>query len=688
MAMPSNQSTDFSTAHRIPASIIVALGLAATALGQANEPAKPLVAKTPRVPAIGIEVAADVRTQLREQTDALGQEIDALARRYAETPPLLRYLPDIQIYHKAVDWALRHQIFFRQSELETARELLATGSERATQLANGRTPWTRVTGLVVRGYVSRLDDSVQPYGLVIPQSVSTDPWRKRRLDVWLHGRDNKLSELKFIHQRRTNAGQFTPRDTIVLHPYGRFCNAFKFAGEADVLEALAHAKIQYPVDDNRVSIRGFSMGGGGCWHLGAHFAGDWVAVAPGAGFAESLEYLGLAKKNAMPPAYEQALWGLYDATKYAGNLFNTATVAYSGEIDKQRQAAQIMEDHLAGEGLALRHVIGPDTGHKYHPAAKAEIDERINAVATNGRNPMPIGVRLVTRTLRYARQAWVGVDGLEQHWKPARVEVRLASNELVEASTDNVSRLILSMPSGLCPLQPNGQPTVIIDGEKLAGARVRTDRSWESLFVRAFGKWRAVGRFEFAGLAKRPGLQGPIDDAFMDRFLMVRPTGQAMNRLAAQWTEAQLGQALSDWELQFRAKPLVKDDGDVTGADIADCNLILWGDPESNSVIARVIDQLPLTWSETTLQLGQAEAEAATHSPVLIFPNPLNPKRYVVLNSGFTFSRFGHSSNATQTPKLPDWALADMRQPYNAGNPDCIAAAGFFNERWQPQKAE
>ena len=79
MAMPSNQSTDFSTARRIPASIIVALGLAITALGQANEPTKPLVAKTPRVPAIGIELAADVRTQLREQTDALGQRIDALA---------------------------------------------------------------------------------------------------------------------------------------------------------------------------------------------------------------------------------------------------------------------------------------------------------------------------------------------------------------------------------------------------------------------------------------------------------------------------------------------------------------------------------------------------------------------------------------------------------------------------------
>ncbi|MEC8973103.1 MAG: hypothetical protein VX509_04230, partial [Verrucomicrobiota bacterium] len=428
--------------------------------------------------------------------------------------------------------------------------------------------------------------------------------------------------------------------------------------------------------------------GGGCWHLGTHLAADWMAVAPGAGFAESLDYLGLARKNEMPPVHEQALWGLYDATKYAGNLFNTATVAYSGEIDKQKQAADIMARYLADEGLTLHHVIGPDTAHKYHPAAKAEIDERINAAAAKGRNPVPSEVRLVTRTLRYNRQAWVRVDGLEAHWQPARVEARLANNERVEVTTENVSRLMLSMPSGRCPLRPNVNPAVVIDGTVLAGARVRTDRSWESLFVKALGKWRAVGRYEFAGLAKRPGLQGPIDDAFMDRFLMVRPTGKARSPLAGRWTTAQLVQAISDWELQFRAKPLVKDDNDLTGADIADCNLILWGDPNSNSVIARVIDRLPLKWTETTLQLGQAKADPATHAPVLIFPNPLNPRRYAVLNSGFTFSRFGHMSNATQTPKLPDWALVDMRQPYNAGDPDCIAAAGFFDERWQAPTPE
>ena len=582
--------------------------MASAALGQAETSSPTLVAETPRVPAVGIEIPEDTRLALRERTDALGQAIDQLRDQFTETPPLLRFLPDVQVYHKAVDWALRHRLFFKEGAFKTAEDLLAEGTERAKQLANGKTPWTRQPGLIVRGYISRLDGSVQPYGLVLPQSFSTDPWRKRRLDIWLHGRDNKLSELKFIQQHRPSTGQFVPPDTIVLHPYGRFCNAFKFAGEVDVHEALGHVKQNYPVDNSRVSIRGFSMGGAGCWHLAAHHAGDWAAAAPGAGFAESLEYLGLSKKGTLPPQYERTLWGLYDATLYAGNFFNTATVAYSGEDDKQIQAARIMERFLTGEGLTLRHIIGPKTGHKYHPAAKAEIDERINAIVARGRNAIPSEVRLVTRTLRYNRQAWVQGDGLDEHWIPARVEAGLIGNRHIEISTLNVSRLVLSMQSGTCPLRPNDSPTVIIDGQKLSGDRVRTDRSWESRFIKALGQWRLVGRFEFAGLAKRPGLQGPIDDAFMDRFVMVKPPGRANSEAIGKWTEAQLGQALSDWELQFRAKPRVVDDIDLTRDDIENSNLILWGDAGSNLLIYRIIDQLPLNWTSDTRALGQAEA--------------------------------------------------------------------------------
>ena len=79
----------------------------------------------------------------------------------------------------------------------------------------------------------------------------------------------------------------------MLHLYGRFCNASKLAGEVDFFEALDAVKKHYPIDENRIVIRGFSMGGASAWHIGAHFAGLWAAVAPGAGFSESAQFLHL-----------------------------------------------------------------------------------------------------------------------------------------------------------------------------------------------------------------------------------------------------------------------------------------------------------------------------------------------------------------------------------------------------------
>lgn len=68
-------------------------------------------------------------------------------------------------------------------------------------------------------------------------------------------------------------GEFTPRDTIVMHLHGRFCNASKLAGEVDFFEALNDVRKHYHVDDNRILIRGFSLGGASAWSIGTHFAG-------------------------------------------------------------------------------------------------------------------------------------------------------------------------------------------------------------------------------------------------------------------------------------------------------------------------------------------------------------------------------------------------------------------------------
>jgi len=380
---------------------------------------------------------------------------------------------------------------------------------------------------------------------------------------------------------------------------------------------------------------------------------------------------------------------LYDCTEYAANLFNCPTVAYSGEKDRQKQAADIMTKALGAEGIDLVHIIGVGAGHQYTKDARDEINRRIDAIVEIGRNPVPPQLRFTTWTLRYNHSSWVEIDGLEEHWKRALIEARREGGpgNAPIFSTQNVSAFTLDFPTGLGPLvvrpTPGAQIQVVIDGKPVKSTRPRSDRSWTAHFRKINEEWRSVPTVDDGVLRKRPGLQGPIDDAFMDSFLMVRPTGKARHERIGKWIEGEMTHAIEHWRKQFRGEPRVKDDRDITEADIAAHNLVLWGDPASNSLLSRIADRLPVKWDAGQVKVGKDRFEADHHVPVLIYPNPLNHRRYVVLNSGFTFREYDYLNNARQVPKLPDYAVIDIETPPSTRAPGKVARAGFFDERWE-----
>jgi dienelactone hydrolase len=662
---------------------LAALLLTLTTAARADGPRDNLPDQVRPIPPLGVPISAPERTELQSGVDELGKEIEDLRMALQSRPALLELLPDVQIYHKAVRYALAYNEFYDVREVPIARSLLKRGLERAQQLRTGKVPWTTATGLVVRGYRSKIDGSVQPYGLVVPPSYEPATPHAFRLDTWFHGRGETLTELSFINSRQQSPGEFTPPHTFVLHLYGRYCNANKFAGEVDLFEALDHVRQHYPIDENRIVVRGFSMGGAATWHIAVHHAGLWAAAAPGAGFSETAEFLKEFQKETLQPTwYERKLWHLYDATDYAVNLFNCPTVAYSGEIDSQKQAADMMAKALAAEGMTLTHLIGPKTGHGYHPQVKAEINRRIDSIAARGRDPVPRRVRFTTWTLRYNQMLWVTVDSLGEHWERARLDAELIDDHTVQVKTHNVTAFTLSMPAGHCPLDATRRVTVVIDGKPVRSVpEPLTDRSWTAHFHQ-YGGW-AVGSPPDGTLRKRHGLQGPIDDAFFDSFLMVRPTGKPLHDKTGAWVAAEMEHAITHWRQQFRGDAPVKKDDALTDADVAASNLILWGDPSSNKVLARIADELPIRWDAESIRVGEQTYDARHHVPVLIYPNPLNPKRYVVLNSGFTYREYDYLNNARQVPRLPDFAVIDVQTPVSFQAPGGIATAGFFDEAWQ-----
>ncbi|HVL15111.1 MAG TPA: prolyl oligopeptidase family serine peptidase, partial [Gemmata sp.] len=353
-----------------------------------------LAAALPALPAAADGPADNIPDNVRpippKGNPVAAEDLAEIKKGLAELQTLIKeigkhdLLPDVLNYEKAARWAIEYDEVYDgptpKSKGKVAKagtnviKVLAAGLERAKAMKDGKTPWTTQTGPVLRGYQSKIDGSVQPYWLIVPAEYDFKADKKHRLDFWWHGRGETLSEAQFMVNPANASGIIPAPGAFVLHPYGRYCNANKFAGEIDTFECLDHAKKHYRIDEDRLVSRGFSMGGAACWQFGVHYPTLWAACAPGAGFSETPEFLNVFQKEKVEPTwYEKKLWHMYNATDYAQNLFNLPTVAYSGADDRQKQAADVMAREMKKVGLELTHVIGPKTGHSYEKAAKVEV---------------------------------------------------------------------------------------------------------------------------------------------------------------------------------------------------------------------------------------------------------------------------------------------------------------------------
>jgi hypothetical protein len=610
----------------------------------------------------------EISTPERERVQAKLAELTKLVAQKAATSPLVN---DVQIFLKAVDFALRFNEFYDKKDV--AKDVakmdwaLAQAKERLEQLANH--PWSTQKGVVVRGFTSAIDGTVQSYGMVIPEGL--DLTKPAPLYVWLHGRNSPETDLHWLSNRSKNAGEVHPDDTLVLHAYGRQCLGFKGPGEIDVLEAIAHAETQYQIDHERIVLMGFSMGGGGSKSVGCHYTDHFCAIHTGAGYSETAKFTHLKVEDV--PAMEQTLWGVNDVPCYVRNLFTIPFSCYSGEMDGQIQAARVLEESFKEHGKTLIHLIGPDTQHKYHPDTLKQALALVKEAVVKGRPTDQPTLSFQTRTLQYNKLFWLEALGLNEHWKDSRIDAEAKGND-VALKTMNISRLRVTWPA----LLKGG--TVTIDGAAVKLAKVLATGAD---LVKEGNTWRPAKASDDEGLRKTPGQQGPIDDCFNSAFLVVEPTGTSPNEKFQRWSAFEAAHFRDRWAGAIRGDVRVKKDTEVTDDDLKKFNLLLWGDATSNKLVAKVLPKLPITWDAKTITVGAKTFPAGDNALAMIYPNPLSPTKYVVLNSGLTWRENSDRNNAQQNPKLGDWAVISFEIAPNQDAAGKIAATDFFDEHWK-----
>jgi predicted esterase len=628
--------------------------------------------------AVGPPDEAALKT-IRDKTDQLARAIADLKKQGVPDAKLV----DVEVFHKAAVWIVRHEEWYGKDYAKWTVEDLDRGLDRAALAKKGEFPWLTHVGRETRAYRSAIDGSVQPFAVILPKGYPGEATQRWRLDLILHGRDDTLNEAKFLQKNGPTAPGAL--DHIELHVMGRGNNAFRWAGERDVFEAL-HAfrnteKTLHgrdTVDADRIVLRGFSMGGAGAWHLGLHYPSFWCAVSPGAGFSHSV---GVVKD---PPPYVEKTLRIYDAVNYAENVFDVPVTAYGGDKDPQLDAAKSIEAKVKPLGLPMTLLIGKDTAHAYQPDSLKEILKLQGEQAAKGRPAYPSKVRFVTCTPRFGECFHVTVLRQEHQYERTLVEVD-CDDANFRVKTENLRAVEIRLPATW-----KKDPTLDIDGKKVtvqvgpgstgkpALLLEKREDGWASVEPRA---WYADADKQ---LSKSATLAGPIDDAFTGSFLCVRGTGKPWHSATGRYVDAELQRFTKEWSKWFRGELPVKNDVDVTPEDIEKKHLILFGDPSSNALLAKVLPKLPLQWNEKEIALAGKTFAADGHVPVLIYPNPLQPKRYVVLNSGHTFHTPDfEGTNRLLYPRLGDFAvLKPGKEPLTVE----VVTAGLFDEQWRAPK--
>jgi hypothetical protein len=633
-----------------------------------------------------IQLKPEEIAKIQSKTAEIETLLSALKSRHADSD----LTGDVEVYAKAGRFLLEYpELIVNQNAVDHTMTVLDQGIERGKQLSAGQSPWTSGKKQI-HAYYSAVDGSVQPYAITLPESY--DPHKPTRLYVWLHGRQNNTTESEFLFAQQTFRPGNPPvadNGQIQLDCFGRINGAgWHWAGEADVFEAIAAVEKRFPIDEKRILIRGFSQGGEGAWHVALHHPDRFAAAEIGAGT--------WSRRSQMPglEPYQLAVLKIWEnMEEWALNAFNLPLAGHDGDADTQissipgpppgtpsrgqlesslRARAQLEKEGFPAEGEPdFFHMKGtPDiflisqsTGHGTSPLVRQRLDAFLKEWGDKGQSS-PDHIRFLTYTTRYNRDYWVTIDALDRLYERADIDARRDDSGYT-IQTHNIARLTLTEMQHAREIQIDGQHVKIKSAPSIT-------------LEKSAGTWKAA-KSAMSGLHKQHALQGPIDDAFLDPFLLVRPTGTPWNAAVNDQALRSLKHFDRLWGKYFRGHPFVKDDKDVTAADMAKYHVVLFGDPGSNTLIAKMLAKLPVKWTRETVTLAGKPYPASENFPAMIYPNPLHPGKYVVLNTGLTIPDREYNGDYGM-PQWGDYAIVKVKA--DAEVPDLVTA-GLFDEHWQ-----
>jgi len=568
----------------------------------------------------------------------------------------------------------------RALEFVLDAEKYLTTMEKRLHIARG-------PGMHEFAYISRVDDSAQPYYIYEPMTY--DPMAGAPLIVYLHGYARDLNKINWALFPRDLQQLCEKYGYLMLAPFGRSNTDFQAIGEEDVMHVLNLTMRQYHVQADRVFLVGYSMGGTGAYTIAGHYPDRFAGVVALAGRPSYYIWKQMEPQSLQP--FKRWLIELEFAEAFAENYRHLPLLALQGEYDSLVRTQQSTRFTSRLKALGYDANYTPIPGSDHWIAQEVFSTDRVFEWMEKRRRPeAPPKVSFTTVSLRYNKAYWVTIDALAKWGLRATIDAEsTAPNEITVRQT-NV---------GAFSVQPHEK---LIDATK--PVVVKADGKEFVFDAPIKGPLKIVLQpGKPSNLRKKPSLCGPFKEVHNERFAFVY--GTRGNPIENQALYKQAEKAVREWRDFVKAVPLLSGDKDilmVRDRELQDehrqkYNLVLIGTPRTNSVFAEVAGKLPIKVKDDGKQVvyvvGNKTFTAAISKDsgeselglCMIYPSPINPDRYIAVRSGLYYGD-GLSINH-KFDLLPDYIIYDGARDGGVGDwdgwPNYSRCAGFFDDYWR-----
>jgi len=530
----------------------------------------------------------------------------------------------------------------------------------------------RPGGFVRLAYIDDIDNSPQFCRSYLP--LNYNPAKKWPLVVYLHGYNGDNPEyINWWSADKRHDGASDKHGVIFIEPHGRGNTQYLGIGDRDVLKCIEMAKQKFNVDEDRVYLMGASMGGFGTWNVATRHPELFAAINPIYGGGDY--HVFVSKENlAKMSSWEMFVNDKSISTAHLEALINMPILVTHGDQDRAVDVnlSRYLVRMLQRWNYDVRYIEVPGKGH----ADLGLLDQTITWFLQHKRNAAPKQVRVRAADLRTASAYWVKVNQKDKPFEFAVVDAEVLEGNIIRVDSKNACELILTPSEEL--IDYSKPVKVVWNGKTTSIGNLQSKK----IVLREED-------YKPASLSKTPHVAGPLSDFQNTPFMIV--IGTTSNDSLMKKIILQKAQVLkNDWKTAQKYEPRVKNDVDVTDADMKNYSLFLLGGPADNLISKRVFDKTPFQIRPDEIVLDGRSLKAKDAVLYAIYPSPFNHERYLGLVAATSWSGFYFFDSRQGEPLNYDFWITDGKLPnFSAGakNEKILVASGFFNHDWKIDEA-